>query len=118
MSKSLTASKGVMKTYLSELLTEPEVAPANELSRQHVVKKEFIKPVAHKENKSLERLLQTVCEPKEQMYSEESIITEQEVKEVDFTDVELLLPATENNHVDVVDVVDVVVDCGEGIVHD
>ena len=66
MSNSLTASKKVMKTYLSELLTEPEVA--EELSHQRIEKKLARKPLALKvndENQSLEKLLKTVSEPKE-----------------------------------------------------
>ena len=66
MSNSLTASKKVMKTYLSELLTEPEVA--EELSHQRIEKKLARKPLALKvndDNKSLEKLLKTVSEPKE-----------------------------------------------------
>ena len=71
MSKSLTASKNVMKTYLSELLTDPEVA--EELPQQRIEKQTFAKPIAHKENKSLEKLLKKVSEPKEEFVSKESI---------------------------------------------
>ncbi|ALO36578.1 chemotaxis protein CheW [Colwellia sp. MT41] len=54
-----------MKTYLSELLTESDVA--EELSHQRI-KAPARKPLAHKEDadhKSLEKLLKTVSEPKE-----------------------------------------------------
>ncbi|TYK65691.1 chemotaxis protein CheW [Colwellia echini] len=50
-----------MKTYLSELLTDPDL----ELAQQRDVKPKFNKPLAHKENKSLEKLLKTVSEPKQ-----------------------------------------------------
>ncbi|MCJ8294045.1 MAG: chemotaxis protein CheW [Colwellia sp.] len=66
MSNSLTASKKVMKTYLSELLTEPDVA--EELSHQRVAKRLARKPLALKvndDNQSLEKLLKKVSEPKE-----------------------------------------------------
>jgi purine-binding chemotaxis protein CheW len=71
MSKSLTASKKVMKTYLSELLTDPDVA--EELPQQCIDKQTFSKPVAHKENRSLEKLLKTVSEPNEELNKKEII---------------------------------------------
>ena len=55
-----------MKTYLSELLTEPDVA--EELSHQRVAKRLARKPLALKvndDNQSLEKLLKKVSEPKE-----------------------------------------------------
>ncbi|MBU2869929.1 chemotaxis protein CheW [Colwellia sp. E2M01] len=52
-----------MRTYLSELLTDPDVS--HELIKQRTVKQAFNKPLAHKENKSLEKLLKTVSEQKE-----------------------------------------------------
>ncbi len=55
-----------MKTYLSELLTEPDIA--EELSHQRI-KPPARKPLAHKvdaDNQSLEKLLKTVSEPKEE----------------------------------------------------
>lgn len=88
MSKSLTASKSLMKTYLSELLTDTEVA--EELPQQHFEKKAFSKPLAHKENQSLENLLKTVNEPKEK-------VVKKEASEVDFTDIELLPLSTEKS---------------------
>lgn len=63
MSKSLTASNRLMKNYLSELLTDPdevEVLPQQQ-SNQSVP----TKPLASKENQSLEQLLKRVNEPKE-----------------------------------------------------
>lgn len=71
MSKSLTASKKVMKTYLSELLTDPDVV--EELPQQCIDKQTFSKPVAHKENRSLEKLLKTVSEPNEELNKKETI---------------------------------------------
>jgi purine-binding chemotaxis protein CheW len=66
MSKSLTASKKVMKTYLSELLTDPDVA--EELAQQLCIDEQtFSKPIAHKENRSLETLLKTVNDPNEKL---------------------------------------------------
>jgi len=70
MSKSLTASKKIMKNYLSELLTDPEVA--GELPQQSIVKKTISRPLAHKENQSLENLLKTVNEPKETRIKKEA----------------------------------------------
>ncbi|MEI6893412.1 MAG: chemotaxis protein CheW [Colwellia sp.] len=66
MNKSLTASKKVIKTYLSELLTDTEVD--NEPSKQRIVKQAFSKPLAQKENQSLETLLKTVSEPKDSVF--------------------------------------------------
>ncbi|OUR75104.1 chemotaxis protein CheW [Colwellia psychrerythraea] len=79
MSKSLTASKKIMKNYLSELLTEPEVA--EELSQQSIVKKRISRPLAHKENKSLESLLNTVSEPKENTVRKE--VNDSTISEID-----------------------------------
>lgn len=79
MSKSLTASKKIMKNYLSELLTEPEVA--EELSQQSIVKKTISRPLAHKENKSLESLLNTVSEPKENTVRKE--VNDSTISEID-----------------------------------
>jgi len=62
MSKSLTASKKVMKTYLSELLTEPEPAQNIEKHSAPVLKPAPLKE--NKDNKSLETLLKKVNEPK------------------------------------------------------
>ena len=62
MSKSLTASKKVMKTYLSELLTEPEPAQNIEKHSAPVLKSAPLKE--NKDNKSLETLLKKVNEPK------------------------------------------------------
>ena len=81
MSKSLTASKKIMKNYLSELLTEPEVVV--ELPQQRVVKKTITRPVAQKENQSLENLLKTVSEPKQAEIAKE-------VTDSDSTEIELL----------------------------
>ena len=69
MSKSLTASKKIMKNYLSELLTDPEVA--EELSQQNVEKKTISRPLAHKENQSLENLLKKVNVPTENTIKKE-----------------------------------------------
>jgi len=63
MSKSLMASKKVMKNYLSELLTEGE--STEEVPQQSIAKSVSSKPLAHKENQSLENLLKTVSEPRE-----------------------------------------------------
>ncbi|WP_246129004.1 chemotaxis protein CheW [Colwellia demingiae] len=63
MSKSLMASKKVMKNYLSELLTEPEAV--EKLSQPSIAKQAISRPLAHKENQSLENLLKTVNEPQE-----------------------------------------------------
>lgn len=79
MSKSLTASKKIMKNYLSELLTEPEVA--EELSQQSIVKKRISRPLAHKENKSLESLLNTVSEPTENTVRKE--VNDSTISEID-----------------------------------
>jgi len=94
MSKSLTASKAVMKTYLSELLTETEVT--NELLQQRIVKTESNKPLAHKDNQSLEKLLKTVSEPeekiiiKEEVFIEEKSIVKDEINLPDLTELDLL----------------------------
>lgn len=98
MSKSLTASKKVMKTYLSELLTEPELT--SELPQQSLPKQDVSKPVVHKENQSLEKLLQTVSEPKSPIDKETKAkkntadikldTLNNEIKEPDFTEVDLL----------------------------
>jgi len=57
------ASKKVMKNYLSELLTEGE--STEEVPQQSIAKSVSSKPLAHKENQSLENLLKTVSEPRE-----------------------------------------------------
>ncbi|PKH88755.1 MULTISPECIES: chemotaxis protein CheW [Colwellia] len=69
MSKSLMASKKVMKNYLSELLTEPEVVES--LSQPSIAEQAISRPLAHKENQSLENLLKTVNEPKENTVKKE-----------------------------------------------
>jgi purine-binding chemotaxis protein CheW len=84
MSKSLMASKKIMKNYLSELLTEPEVAV--ELPQQSIVKKTISRPLAVKENQSLESLLKTVNEPKEASVAEEVPVTKEVATEVTNTD--------------------------------
>ncbi len=64
MSKSLSASKKVMKNYLSELLTDTDVVDS--FAKQASVKPLPEKPVAlkiNKTNKSLETLLKKVSEP-------------------------------------------------------
>ncbi|MEW6994554.1 chemotaxis protein CheW [Colwelliaceae bacterium MEBiC 14330] len=64
MSKSLSASKKVMKNYLSELLTDTDVVDS--YAKQASVKPLPEKPVAlkiNKTNKSLETLLKKVSEP-------------------------------------------------------
>lgn len=94
MSKSLTASKSLMKNYLSELLTDPEAS--EELSQQPVNKKTLSKPLAHKENQSLEQLLKTVHEPKAKLVNKE-------INENDFTGIDLLPIATEKNRVELTD---------------
>ena len=63
MSKSLTASNRLMKNYLSELLTDP--GEPETLPQQQVNKSAPSKPLASKENQSLEQLLKKVNEPKE-----------------------------------------------------
>jgi purine-binding chemotaxis protein CheW len=80
MSKSLTASKKIMKNYLSELLTEPEVDV--ESAQQSGVKQTTSRPLAHKENQSLENLLKTVNEPKEAKVAKEVPVTKEVAKEV------------------------------------
>ncbi len=94
MKESLTASKKVMKTYLSELLTEPEVAEG--LSQQRIEQQVFSKPLAHKENQSLEKLLKTVSEPKEKVVSKE--VNETDVIDIDIDiDIDLLPISTEKS---------------------
>ncbi|KGJ91359.1 chemotaxis protein CheW [Colwellia psychrerythraea] len=88
MGKSLTASKKIMKNYLSELLSEPEVAV--ELPQQRSVKKTITRPLAQKENHSLESLLKTVSEPKQAEITKEVTIN-------DSTEVELLPTSSEEN---------------------
>lgn len=56
------ASKKVMKNYLSELLTESEVT--ENLPQPSIAKRAISRPLAQKENQSLEKLLKTVSEPK------------------------------------------------------
>ena len=71
MSKPLAASKKIMKNYLSELLTDPELT--EDLLLKKTAKKEITKPLAHKdknENQSLEKLLKEVDEPKKRVYKE------------------------------------------------
>lgn len=74
------ASKKIMKNYLSELLTEPEIAV--ESSQPSVVGKTISRPLAHKENQSLENLLKTVNEPKETRVEKEVIVTKEVTTEV------------------------------------
>jgi purine-binding chemotaxis protein CheW len=91
MSKSLMASKKIMKNYLSELLTEPEVAV--ELPQQSIVNKTISRPLAHKENQSLESLLKTVNEPKEAAVVHEAPVIKEvatEVTNTDATDADLI----------------------------
>jgi purine-binding chemotaxis protein CheW len=91
MSKSLMASKKIMKNYLSELLTEPEVAV--ELPQQSIVKKTISRPLALKENQSLESLLKTVNEPKEAAVAHEAPVIKEvatEVTNTDATDADLI----------------------------
>jgi purine-binding chemotaxis protein CheW len=57
------ASKKVMKNYLSELLTEG--GSTEDLPQQSIAKSVSSKPLAHKENQSLENLLKTVSEPRD-----------------------------------------------------
>jgi purine-binding chemotaxis protein CheW len=87
MSKSLTASKKIMKNYLSELLTEPEIAA--ESPQQSVVENTISRPLAHKENQSLENLLKTVNEPKEARVAKEVSVTK-EIANSDSSDTDLL----------------------------
>jgi len=78
MSKSLMASKKVMKNYLSELLTEPE--STEELPKQSIAKSASSRPLAHKENQSLENLLKKVNQPEEITPEEEAVaVTEIEL---------------------------------------
>jgi purine-binding chemotaxis protein CheW len=88
MSKSLTASKKVMKTYLSELLTETEVA--EDLPQQRFDKKTLSNPVTYKENRSLEKLLKTVSEPNEEL-------ARKEVNEAGLAEIDLLPITTEKS---------------------
>ncbi|KGJ97046.1 chemotaxis protein CheW [Colwellia psychrerythraea] len=97
MSNSLTASKKIMKNYLSELLTEPEVV--QELSHQRIDKQINSKPLAHKETKSLENLLKTVSEEKEN-------IVNKEVKIVDSLGVNLLPLSTDKSRAEVFELKD------------
>lgn len=85
------ASKKVMKTYLSELLTEPELA--ENLVPKHIEVPATKKPLALKvneENKSLEKLLKKVSEPEE--YNIKADLTE-----VSSTDIDLLPISTEKS---------------------
>jgi len=72
MAKSLTASKKVMKNYLSELLTDTEETMSKEsINAQQVLAKsstvtQTSNVALRKENKSLEKLLQNVSAPIEQ----------------------------------------------------
>jgi len=78
MSKSLMASKKVMKNYLSELLTEPE--STEELPKQSIAKSASSRPLAHKENQSLENLLKKVNQSEEITPEEEAVaVTEIEL---------------------------------------
>jgi purine-binding chemotaxis protein CheW len=88
MSKSLTASKKVMKTYLSELLTDPDAA--EKLPQKRIDKPTLSKPIAHKENRSLEKLLKTVGEPNEK------VISKKVIKD-DVTEIDLLPISTEKS---------------------
>jgi len=72
------ASKKVMKNYLSELLTEPE--STEELPKQSIAKSASSRPLAHKENQSLENLLKKVNQPEEITPEEEAVaVTEIEL---------------------------------------
>lgn len=86
-----------MKNYLSELLTEPEVV--QELSHQRIDKQINSKPLAHKETKSLENLLKTVSEEKEN-------IVNKEVKIVDSLGVNLLPLSTDKSRAEVFELKD------------
>ncbi|PKG81251.1 chemotaxis protein CheW [Colwellia sp. 75C3] len=77
-----------MKTYLSELLTDPDVV--EELPQQRIEKQTFSKPIAHKDNKSLEKLLKTVSEPKEELVSKKTI-------KANVADIDLLPISTEKS---------------------
>jgi len=78
MSKSLMASKKVMKNYLSELLTDAE--STEELPKQSIAKSASSRPLAHKENQSLENLLKKVNQPEEITPEEEAVaVTEIEL---------------------------------------
>ncbi len=88
MSKSLMASKKIMKNYLSELLTEPEIA--EKLSQKSIAKQTISRPLAHKENQSLENLLKTVNEPKENT-------NKKEVNDSAFTAIDLLPISTDKS---------------------
>jgi len=64
MSKSLTASKKVMKNYLSELLTESE--PSDDLKPKAAITsapEQLLPTKVNEDNKSLETLLKKVSEP-------------------------------------------------------
>ncbi|HBY88366.1 MAG TPA: chemotaxis protein CheW, partial [Colwellia sp.] len=67
-----------MKNYLSELLTEPEIAV--ESPQPSIAKKAISRPLAHKENQSLENLLKTVNEPKETAVEKEVIVAKEIAK--------------------------------------
>lgn len=91
MSKSLTASKKVMKNYLSELLTDPE-------NKEGTHKKAIDVPVPTKtlplkvneDNKSLETLLRKVSEP-------EVVSDKEKVESNDVSAVESSLLSTEKS---------------------
>ncbi len=96
MSKSLTASKKVMKTYLSELLTDPDVA--ENLTQQLCTDEQtFSKPIAHKENRSLEKLLKTVNDPNEEL-------VQKVVDKVELPKIDILPISTEKSRSQVYDV--------------
>ncbi len=82
MSKSLSASKKVMKNYLSELLTDTETVDG--LPKQASLSPLPEKPLAlksNKDNKSLETLLKKVSEPR--VDSAKNIIDESRLVEVE-----------------------------------
>ncbi len=65
-----------MKNYLSELLTESDLE--QELSPQRTEKKTTSKPLAHKDNKSLEKLLETVSVAKVPLVKNRVVSEEEE----------------------------------------
>lgn len=92
MSKSLTASKKIMKNYLSELLTDQDVEQG--LTRQLIDKKKDNKPLPHKESKSLESLLKTVGKENENSIDEE-------IGKDSFSEIDLLPLSTNKSRAEV-----------------
>jgi len=82
MSKSLTASKKVMKNYLSELLTDPESKEGTHKKAIDVpVPKKTLPLKVNEDNKSLETLLRKVSEP--EVVSDKGKVEESNVPAVD-----------------------------------